>query len=337
MKQTDLTRQWSTLRIGAAGQVGAGLRLGLVSAKSEVRIFAAIEMPAGRTALVVQCPLECAPFRLGTLRFRNVGISVGHAPGLPEKSVALTLVLLDEDFAMLFGEMARHVCDEVAASDSAVGAVNAVAAVIERWRSFLDTRRPPLPSNEVRGLIGELVALDHLAESHGAAAALSSWKAPDGSIRDFECPDRTIEVKTYSPSQGASVRISDPLQLVPDHNVPLFLYCQELGRSTAPDLTLPGHVSRLHSNRFSSPALVADLDKALLSRGYSPEHAALYSDGYAIGPAQCFEVRDGFPRLHPSQLHPAVTDVTYSIPLSSLEPFSVDPAKAFWTTLVTSA
>jgi hypothetical protein len=213
--------------------------------------------------------------------------------------------------------------EEIRTSNSASAAIHGVVQLIERWRRFLEKHRENLGPEEVRGLIGELSMLERLAMRIGARAALASWRSPFGSIRDFECPNVAVEVKTYMTSTGASVRINDPLQLEPESGIPLLLACQELARSSEEKLTLPGHVARISRLFEGDISLKEDFDNALASAGYLTSHAKLYIDGYALGATNVFEVCDGFPRISAASIPPFVSRVHFDIEILPLARFSV--------------
>lgn len=203
--------------------------------------------------------------------------------------------------------------------------MQSITRLIERWRRFLDQRRSALSAEEVRGLVGELCVLERSVDRLGPAAALAAWKSPQGSIRDFEYTDRTVEVKTILVAIGGSVRINEPMQLQPEPGVPLFLVCQELGRSDAPHNALPGHVARV-ANRFAHEMKLAeDYEDALAASGYLPAHAETYTEGYTLGPLHAFLVGPDFPRIHPDAVAPGVLRVQFSLEILQLSRFRVDP------------
>jgi hypothetical protein len=133
----------------------------------------------------------------------------------------------------------------------------------------------------------------------------------------------TIEVKTYSPSEGAKVWISDPMQLEPDHGVPLILACQELARSEDRALVLAGHVDRICRALGEDALLVTDYQDLLAGRGYLPAHAPLYAESFRLGALRSFSVSNNFPRILPAEVPPGVGDVKFSVSLSAIEPFRV--------------
>jgi Putative PD-(D/E)XK family member, (DUF4420) len=330
MKSAELQQIWEQLRTSADADNGEGFRLRLCLAHAGLRVFAATEVGSERVAAVLDLPRDMAPRSVSTSPFRRISIQVSDFAGLPPGRAALIIKLLDREFQGLFGSFTQDVIEGVAQTSTTGAGVTAVLRIIARWRRFLESRTAPLSNEEVRGLVGELAVLERLIASKGAAVALASWKSPAGSIRDFECPDLTIEAKTYTPSGGAKVWISNPLQLEPDHGIRLILACQELARSDAGDATLPAHVARIRALIPASSVLRDDYDDLLASSGYLPAHAEFYPDGLTLGSLVAFSVTPAFPRISRPSALPGIDDITFSLRIASLEPFKVDAETVVW-------
>jgi hypothetical protein len=325
MTTRRLPQLWEGLRKTDASDRAGDYRLRLCSAPQGVRIFAATVGSANDLCLVIDVPEPLRPSRLSGLQLRRVSVQVSELQGLPPSRVALVLRLLDSAFEDLFGDLAEDVLTASEEAPTPGAAIAAVCAVVTRWRRFLDGHAAPLAPEQVRGLIGELAVLERLAAGHGPAAALAAWRSPSGSIRDFEADAQSIEVKTFSPSEGATVRINDPLQLEPDHSVPLFLACQELGRSDAKGTRLPEHVERVGRWFAGDTRLAEEFRDSLASLGYLSCHAHLYSDGFALGELLLFEIVEGFPRIAPGIVMPGVSAVRFSLTVAALARFAVRP------------
>lgn len=324
MTTRSLPELWDALRKMEPAERAGEYRLRLCSAPHGIRVFAAICGHSNDLSVVVDVPEPLRPVRLSGVQLRRVSVQVSELNGLPSARVALVLRLLDPAFEELFGSLAEDVLHSAQAAQSPGAVVAAVSDVVTRWRRFMDSHAAPLTSEEVRGLIGELAVLERLAVRLGPASALTAWRSPFGSIRDFEASTQSVEVKTYSPSAGATVRINDPLQLEPDSGIPLFLACQELGRSEAKGSALPDHVERVGRLFTGDVRLCEDYRDALAGAGYLSCHSHLYTEGFSLGGLITFLVRHGFPRVLPATLLPGVTAVRFSLTVSALDPFAVD-------------
>lgn len=301
-------KQLSALRIVA--NVGIG-------------VSAAVDL-IGRRHLLLEVPSDESLGDLTRIKGRRFSLGEIDQRHFSPGTKGVGLVLEDESFRDLFAELCRSVVSEVRGSTSARAAIPAIYNRVDRWRLFMERSRGKLSDAEVRGLIGELEILSRRVRQAGGFAALESWKAPSGSIRDFEAPDLSIEVKAYSGSQGGTVRISDPLQLVPDGTNTLLLACVELVETSNDSDTLAAHIERMSHLLAPSQVMQSRFDDMLASYGYVEEHSEYYQRGYRVAEAKAFAVTSDFPRIDPSMLSAAVRNVTFSMLVSSLTQFAAN-------------
>lgn len=324
MTTPSLPELWASLRTSNPAETAGDFRMRLCHSVPDLRLFAAVAGTSRDAALVVEIPEHLKPRHLNAVSGRRLSLIAEALPGLPTGREAVVIRLRDPEFEDLFAQLGTELVAGVQNAASVSAAVQFIVRLIERWRRFLDQHHAALSEEEARGLIGELAVLERLAQRLDPTVALAAWKAPRGSIRDFECNDRTIEVKTFMTSAGASVRVNDPLQLEPEPGVPLFLVCQELARTQAPEFTLPGHVARVAHLFAHDLQLSEDYEDSIASAGYLPSHATLYSSSYALATTRTFLVREGFPRICPSAVPPGVLRVQFSLEILQLSQFEVD-------------
>lgn len=320
----SLRELWVALRSSDDSEIDGDLRMRLCYSSGDLHVFGAVSGPGSQAAIVIEIAKELLPQNLAVASGRRLSLIAAELPGLPSGRGAVVVQLKDEQFEDLFEQLGSCLLDEIRTKNSPAEAVHAAVRQIERWRRFLERRREILSPEEVRGLIGELAILERLIFRIGAHEAIRSWKAPSGSIRDFECSDVSIEVKTFMTSTGASVRINDPLQLEPEQGVPLLLACQELARSQQAECMLPGHIARIVRLLSHDIALVEEFENVLAMAGYLGVHADLYIESYAVGTTHAMEVRDGFPRICPADVPPHVVGVQFSLEVLPLTRFEVD-------------
>ena len=218
--------------------------------------------------------------------------------------------------------MCADVAESLMAASNGPDAADSVHLVVDRWIRFMDRRSARLSTSEVKGLIGELNVLDRLIVNSGAQLALEYWKSPSGSIRDFELATASVEVKAFTPSEGASVRINDPYQLEPDFDVPLHLACIEISRSESSETTLPGHIARIESRLEANPKALSLFRDKLLEAGYADWQSNLYLDRWKTGKLYIFTVQPGFPRIEPSTIPEGVETVRFSLEVAKLHRYS---------------
>ena len=199
---------------------------------------------------------------------------------------------------------------------------------IERWRRFTERHGRAMTTQSMIGLIGELSVLERLLNRLGRGPALTAWRSPQGSLRDFELSEATIEVKAYSPSSGGLVHINDPMQLEPDCGKLLFLACQEVIPAEDASLRLPDHVNRVRSSLGGDLGLVGDFDRLLADSGYLSAHDQEYQDGFRLGVLRVFAVTETFPRISPGAVPLGVANVRFTLSVASLGSSEVDASQA---------
>ncbi|MCC6358556.1 MAG: PD-(D/E)XK motif protein [Phycisphaerales bacterium] len=317
-----LLDEWQRMRSGAGTGTGSGYALELRVSRSDIRAYLALQEPGLVPALLIDLPATIRPRSLTSFTTRAFEVVLAVFPGLPAAHIGVAVNLLDPTFDDLFAAFAGEMLSAVSASTTPEQAVQAINRCIARWRRFVDSGRRSLSDEEVRGLIGELAVLGRVARQRGFLNALSAWRAPFDSIRDFEFESSSLEVKTYQVHVGPSLRINDPAQLEPSPGRPLHLCAVRLA-PTETGRTLPEVIQLLTDIHSGQPGGVVQLEEALASYGYLQSQARTFSDRFSIGPISVFAVGDGFPRIRPVDVPAGVEDVRFSLPIGGIARFEV--------------
>lgn len=300
---------WKGLPPGGAGTLSV-LR---IPAATALEAFWA-RKPDGRLALLIQVKhIGDVPSELPILR--GVEILVLRHEG------QLQLVLASTGDWEMFQTL---ILDLLAASNAGRDepeSLQLLIARLRRWQRLLSKGGGKLlDEREVRGLMGELLFLrDRLLPLSGAPA-VECWQGPMGLPQDFVFDGRLIEVKTFAAGSNPSVRIASAEQLT-SVDTPLFLHVVCLVRQEG-SLTLPDLVDDIRAAISTSPAHAEAFDDRLLTMGYLdlPEYRSM---PYAVTSVTDYEVREGFPRIALQSVPAGVVDVSYSIQLAQLRPFTV--------------
>lgn len=200
---------------------------------------------------------------------------------------------------------------------------------IERWREFLKKDKEKLlPERIIKGLIGELVYLNHhLAPKYGMAQSIDFWTGPEGSPQDFNIQNAAVEVKCQIGTSSPKIKISSAEQLCGQLDE-LYLFVVTLGR-TEPEsqdaLSLPNLIFSIQS-MLEEEGHSQQLEKfqdALLNIGYiHSEEYFTYS--YIVASKRFYKVSGEFPRIALSNIPNGVCNVTYDLELKNCEPFLID-------------
>jgi hypothetical protein len=326
MKMADLRDLWQQLRL-VAPLPGRGFKMRQCGASSHSRCFAAISYPLAEVAFIVELTGEQPRTRYSGFSTRAFSVDCGPVEGLPPDSTALVLTLRDNDLIDLFGLLCSDLAETVGGCQTLSAVPQSLVTVLERWRAFLQRRSAILTREEVRGLIGELVTLARLVSLLGTEQAMAAWKGPIGGIRDFESDSLYVETKTFTPSAGASIYISDALQLEAPTGIRMKLVCIALDQSPSGS-NLAQYVLALESLLAGNPSVIELFRQRVAAAGFLPSMADSLPETYVAFEPRVFEVRDGFPRITSASISPGVRSVRFAIELAVLGAFAVPTDQA---------
>ena len=320
-----IRESWKQLRSNVGASGSQSLRMRLLHTVNDLSVYASVSEADQGIGMVFEIPQSVQSPRLVSHNGKRVTVRKVVGQGVRAGHSAVILGLKDSECEDLFGLLCDHLLSKVGASRDAKSAIALVVDEIDRWRRFMDRHAKRLDRAAVIGLIGELAVLERLANRVGKGPALIGWKAPSGSLRDFELGDMTVEAKAYSPSQGGTVHINDPLQLEPEAGKQLLLACQEVAFAEDLGQRLPDHVTRVRTMLGPDPGILGDFDRLLADSGYLAVHDDEYRDGYQLGVMKVFRVDSGFPRITPESVPLGVQNVRFGLQVSSLGEYELDP------------
>jgi|GEM_PF-899303 len=326
MTKDALSELWRQLGVRRASRGAPGFRMRQVEGKATLRCFAALSDPGAERALLIELPLDLPRARFAGYSTRSFNVDFGRVDGLPPGAFALMITLKEPVFAELFELLATDISEQVLSASSASEGASAAVAVLDRWRGFLQRRSSLLTREEVRGLIGELVILARLLSHLGPRQAVEAWRGPIGGVRDFETDELLVETKSFAPAAGASVHISDPLQLEGSPSVRVRLACVALDVAES-GATLAEFAATVMGLLSGDPGLAQLFEQRLAAAGFLHSMAGVLPERYVAHEPRVFEVGPDFPRIRPADVPQGVRGVRFLIELGSLGPFVV-PADA---------
>lgn len=222
-----------------------------------------------------------------------------------------------------------RLCQDLADAAACVATETALFALFRErlmlWkRLFRDGGSGLMQKFQIKGLVGELLALENFIRSHPQEPILSltAWTGPEGADQDFLFPDHAFEIKAVS-AGAPSVSISSAGQL--NCVVPLVLRVFVL-REAAPEetgaLTLPLLAARIEQLLVAIPGGAAMFRNKLLEAGYV-EHEFYRNVAFSMLESRLYTVEPAFPRIIPTSLPAGIPDVSYSVLFSAIEGFRV--------------
>jgi hypothetical protein len=176
------------------------------------------------------------------------------------------------------------------------------------------------------GLYGELIELKrNILQMESPLGALKGWQRPSPANHDFDYDSFSTEVKCLSKNGGA-VRISSLFQLQPQPEKKLYLQVYRLDCIKSTDEDSIGDLYEEISNKLLPQHLVNDfvLKCQDMNFFYGGPSVQSINFKFVILESLTFDTdSDLFPRIVKDKIHPAITNLSYNIDLSSLEPFKI--------------
>ena len=258
-------------------------------------------------------------------RLRDIEVTL--SPPDQANTRILALKLLDPSQQDIFHTLCRDIISVAAQTESEAEAVSVALMRTWRWHHLLRVGGGTLLSpEEQKGLIGELLVLERVLLPHlEASAAVTAWRGPLGSPKDFEIGRVAIEVKAHRGGATPSVAITSEDQLDETGVDSLFLYVVDLDE--APEdatngLTLTDVTNRVRDHLYSLDPGAAGVFETLVSAaGVRPEDD--YSNSQWLeGPSRLYMVAGEFPRIARSEVRSGVSHIRYAISLGDCEPFA---------------
>lgn len=182
-----------------------------------------------------------------------------------------------------------------------------------------------LQPHEIKGLIAELLVLEHLIQSskRDLHEVVSGWIGPLGADQDFLYSNQALEVKAVGPG-AESISISSLEQL--DCVVNLHLVLSTLRSATPGEESVIGLnflAARVEGLIAESPEALNIFKERLLEARYV-EHE--FYDTVLFEPMSmvCYEVTDDFPKLVRDMVPVGVVNATYSIEINLIAELKSD-------------
>ena len=177
-------------------------------------------------------------------------------------------------------------------------------------------------------MIGELLFIkNNLIPIFGAGQSIKFWQGPEGLPQDFNINESAVEVKCQSGATSPYIKISSLDQLCPQ--LPeMYLFVVTLGKAaldTENSINLPKLILHIRDALKSEDSeQVERFNDHLHSLGYIDSDR--YQDfNYVFAGEKMFQVREGFPRICPQELHRGITNLSYSISLLECAPYEKRP------------
>lgn len=237
----------------------------------------------------------------------------------------MALRLKSENLQEVFGRLCQDLIDESHHVLTEAGLISLFRERLLLWkRLFGHSDDGLLKPYQIKGLLGELLALEHFKSKFPSSphALIMAWSGPEGGDQDFLFPGDAVEIKSISPF-AEEITISSPAQLDCSLSLELHLY---LLKESAPEeqgaISLPQQVSCIENIIKSSPEALRAFRQKLLAVGYVENS---YYDTVAFIPVERrrYKVTEQFPKVVNNMLPSGVVHLSYGLSLVSIAPYQV--------------
>lgn len=294
---------------------------------SHLNCFAATNHITGQHLYIMSVSKKLVIPELKNYRFKGVEIFSVEV----ENKIEINIYLLDNELKDIFSLFIQNVLDDIEQTVTEIEAIKTTLNVVSKWKKlFNKINFNGLTLEQQKGLIGELLFLNYLLTNENTSVnAVNAWT---GTEQEFQSKDFTlgsvgIEVK-FTTSKQPRIKVSSERQLDAENLSELFLVLYS--------------AEAVKNNGFSLNSLILQTRQAistdkersifnakLLLSGYFDEDSEHYGRMYSLNRTFVFNVTSDFPKIVKNQLPLGIYDTLYSIEISAVENFIVEPEIIF--------
>ena len=227
-----------------------------------------------------------------------------------------------EDSVEKFGLVVKSIAVE-SEKFNGVALFTKIQKELQEWTHFLKHHTEALSESELIGFWGELYVISHcVMEDHKASDAIRYWAGPNGGKKDITLNSLAIEIKTTSASVAKEIKISS---------------LDQLDRTTKKLYLM--HLFINHADKECGFTLKYLFDLVASKIQYDLPSLAIYhrragnifkrashtqkEEAFMCSDIQMYDVLDDFPKILRGDVHAGISDVTYSLSVSSIQDFCV--------------
>lgn len=321
MKMTKIESLWQGIRQQAESVTieNGGFRLLRMSPEYPFSIFAGVD-DSGNVLLAIGVDSRPPNINVGTQAldyFRQQRAGGGWL---------MVLRLIRSGLDPVFGRLCQDLVDAAVSVPSQAALIKLFRERLLLWQKlFQFGNNGCLEKHQIKGLMAELLSLEYLLTEKPEimAGTAMAWTGPLGADQDFIFGDRAIEIKAISPS-SEKVSISSVEQL--EALVPMELWIYVLKESTSGEqdcICLINLTTKIESLLSGCSEGLAIFKERLLAVGYI-EQEFYESACFHVMATNKYSVSNGFPRLTGKGVPLGVSDISYSISISAINPFKIE-------------
>lgn len=243
------------------------------------------------------------------------------------KTKLLVIELLHVTNKDVFSALCQNLIQSVIQINSEQKIIRTVINQLNKWKTLFDkSSSDGLSTEQQQGLFGELVFLQKclLQQDANSINVLKSWVGVDAALRDFQCSNWAVEVKTTATNNPQRVTINGERQLDETLLKNLFLFHCAVEISNGNGETLNQKIANIRSFLYDNIPALDLFNSKLFEVGYFDSHANKYENRfYKIRFENCYKITDNFPRIKENELRGGVSSVKYDIVLAMCDEYLI--------------
>lgn len=285
--------------------------------------FAATNHLTGQHSFLMTVAKNVIIPELKNYRFKGVGIFTIEVAD----NIELNIYLLDNELKDIFSLFIQNILEDIENSVTESEAITTTLNVVSKWKKLFDKINfNGLSLEQQKGLIGELLFLNFLLNDEKTSAnAVNDWT---GAEQDFQAKDFTlgavgVEVK-FTASKQPRIKVSNERQLDAENLSELFLVLYSTEAVKDNGISLNSIVEQTRQ-KISTEEECSIFNAKLQLNGYFDEDKEHYGRMYSLKKTFVFAVTSQFPKIVKNQLPLGIYDTSYSIEISAVENFIIEP------------
>ena len=242
-----------------------------------------------------------------------------------EYNIELSIYLLDNDLKDIFSLFIQNILEDIQKSVSENEALTTTLNVVSKWKKLFDKINfNGLTLEQQKGLIGELLFFNYaLNDGKTSGHVIEAWTGPEFEAKDFTFGSFGIEVKFTSAKQP-KIKVSNERQLDAENLSELFLVLYSTEEVKENGFSLNSLVEQIRQN-ISNEEERNIFNGKLQLIGYFDDDSDYYGKMFSLKKTFAFKVSSEFPKIVRSHLPLGIYDISYSIELSAVEKYILEP------------
>lgn len=263
--------------------------------------------------------------------YRFKGVEIYTLQSETENKIELYIYLIDNDLKDIFSLFIQNILEEIEKSVTEIEAIKTTLNVVSKWKKLFDKINfNGLSLEQQKGLLGELLFLNTLLDDEKTTAnAVNVWTGAeqDFQAKDFNLGSVGVEVK-FTASKQPRIKVSNERQLDNENLSELFLILYSTEAVKDNGISLNSIVEQTRQ-KISTDEERSLFNAKLKLNGYFDEDNEHYGRMYSLKKTFVFNVSSEFPKIIKGQLPLGIYDTSYSIEISAVENFIVEPETIF--------